>query len=175
MTSSSFWKMYCTMLKWQAESSCDFSFLTTSGTVLPVLSTSDRVNYATIIVEIWPFRIFGLHWPLMAFIGLCWPLLVFAGLCWPLLAFTGFCFVLLCWSFGISWGRFRTARKSRAVHVFVDRCAFRSPARSGLTAQGTPKSPLRLQKSLLALMLALLALILALKIASGAPKKCSRR
>ena len=68
----------------------------------------------------------------MGFAGLCKTLLGFAGLCSALLAFTGFCWALL--GFGLSWGRLWKARKSRAVHVFVDRCAFRSPARSGLNA-----------------------------------------
>ena len=36
--------------------------------------------------------------------------------------------------FGESCGRLRKVKKSRVVHTFVDRCAFRSPARSGLTA-----------------------------------------
>ena len=67
----------------------------------------------------------------MGFVGFCKALLGFAGLCWALLAFTGFCWALL--GFGLSWGRLRKARKSRAVHVLVDRCAFRSPARSGLS------------------------------------------
>ena len=34
--------------------------------------------------------------------------------------------------FGESWGRPRKAKKNRAVHTFVYRCAFRSPTRSGL-------------------------------------------
>ena len=73
----------------------------------------------------------GLCWALLGFAGLCKTLLGFAGLCSALLAFTGFCWALL--GFGLSWGRLWKARKSRAVHVFVDRCAFRSPARSGLS------------------------------------------
>ena len=73
----------------------------------------------------------GPCWALLGFAGLCKALLGFAGLCSALLAFTGFCWALL--GFGLSWGRLRKARKSRAVHVFVDRCAFRSPARSGLS------------------------------------------
>ena len=72
----------------------------------------------------------GPCWALLGFAGLCKALLGFAGLCSALLAFTGFCWALL--GFGLSWGRLRKASKSRAVHVFVDRCAFRSPARSGL-------------------------------------------
>ena len=72
----------------------------------------------------------GPCWALLSFAGLCKALLGSAGLCSALLAFTGFCWALL--GFGLSWGRFRKARQSRAVHVFVGRCAFRSPARSGL-------------------------------------------
>ena len=86
----------------------------------------------------------GLCWALLGFAGLCWALLSFAGLCWSVLAFAGLCWVLLglaepCWlllGFALSWGRLRKASKSRAVHVFVDRCAFRSPARSGSMALG---------------------------------------
>ena len=86
----------------------------------------------------------GLYWALLGFAGPCWALMGFAGLCKTLLgvaglcsallAFTGFCLPLL--GFGLNWGRFGKARKSRAVHVFVDRCAFRSPARSGLSVGG---------------------------------------
>ena len=86
----------------------------------------------------------GLSWALLGFAGLCWALLSFAGLCWSVLAFAGLCWVLLglaepCWlllGFGLSWGRLRKARKGRAVHVLVNRCAFRSPARSGLMPLG---------------------------------------
>ena len=81
----------------------------------------------------WAFLGFaGPCWALLGFAGLCKALLGFAGLCSALLAFTGFCWALL--GFGLSWGRLRKARQSRAVHVFVNRCAFRSPARSGLSA-----------------------------------------
>ena len=54
-------------------------------------------------------------------------------LCWAVLDFA--CFYLLLLGFaGLSFklGRLRKAKQSRAVHVFVDRCALRSPARSGL-------------------------------------------
>ena len=82
----------------------------------------------------------GPCWALLGFAGLCKALLGFAGLCSALLAFTGFCWALL--GFGLSWGRFRNAKKRRAVHVFVDRCAFRSPARSGLIPSWGPWRPL---------------------------------
>ena len=45
-------------------------FLSTSGIVLPVFSTSDRVNYSIVFVELWGFWIFGLWWPF-------WPSLAF--------------------------------------------------------------------------------------------------